>query len=132
MTNHLVIFDGQMVNNGEVRITTANRAFRYADALFETMLWNNGHIRFLQDHHGRMTRGMSFLGMEKPSGFELEDWGRYAALLAEGAGFGKGRIRLQVFRKDGGLYWPTHKEVSWVMEMDSLDMKAGGKSAADR
>ena len=35
-----------------------NRAFLYGDGLFETIIFDNGSLRFFEDHWERLTKGI--------------------------------------------------------------------------
>jgi branched-subunit amino acid aminotransferase/4-amino-4-deoxychorismate lyase len=98
-------------------ITPQNRAVCYGDTLFETMLWENGKIYFLDDHLERLYAGMKFFSMRTPcflqyDGEITQHVTQMAKLLLEQ--FLEStvvRVRLTVIRKEGGLYTPTRNEV---------------------
>src|SRR5690606_42079388 len=50
--------------------TIDNRALRYGDGLFETMLWKDGDIRFLDLHIERLQQGMQTLQLEEYTKFD--------------------------------------------------------------
>src|SRR5690606_14920515 len=63
-------FDGQLVAENQQIATINNRALRYGDGLFETMLWKDGDIRFLDLHVKRLQRGMETLQLEEFAKFD--------------------------------------------------------------
>ncbi|MFA8433694.1 MAG: aminotransferase class IV [Marinifilaceae bacterium] len=102
-------------------LNASNRAFRYGDSLFETIHANATSIQFLKEHFGRLTRGMKAIGMEAPVDFTAEKIEMETIrLLNKNKLFGGARIRLTVFRNDGGLYTPTDNSISYVIESDAL------------
>jgi len=104
---------------------TGNRAFRYGDALFETIRIINGEACFLSDHFSRLKYGMTVLKMNIPDFFEeLYFENEIKELLVKNGITEGGRVRLTVFRNDGGLYTPETNDVSYVLEGYSLNKKS--------
>lgn len=115
-------FNGKYYPQELTLFGTNNRAFRYGDSLFETLHAQNGKIQFLQDHLNRLTRGMQILGMTKPKKFTLAKIeAETIHLLNKNKLYGAARIRLSVFRNQGGLYTPTDNNISYVIEASTLD-----------
>lgn len=98
-----------------------NRAFQYGDALFETMILQNGSVRFLAEHFQRLTAGMHALDMILPTGFTIDSLQNSIFQLAQTCGFGNNaRLRLHVWRKPGGLYTPDSQEVDFLLTAQPL------------
>ena len=98
-----------------------NRAFQYGDGLFETMILQNGTVRFLADHFQRLTAGMQALDMALPTGFTAAALQNSIFQLAQTCGLGgNARLRLQVWRKPGGLYTPDSQEVDFLLTAQPL------------
>lgn len=122
------IHNFMLAEETSVCLTLQNRAFQYGDGLFETILYRNGHVCFLPDHYERLLQGMQVLHMQVPEGFSLaylqESIGRLVKEnhLPEGA-----RVRLQVWRKPGGLYTPTQPEVDFYMTAHRFVPSPAGK-----
>ncbi len=99
------IHNGKMVKAGTLVAGPANRGLRYGDGLFETMKWANGNLLHADEHFARLWRGLSVLRFEWPKTFTpamLQE--QVEALVARNGHTGPARIRLGVFRGDGGLY----------------------------
>ena len=98
-------------------LTAANRGVKYGDALFETIKCVNGVPVFLEAHLKRLFDGMTFLEMNWTDQLLKtvvnEEIIRLLSRnrLKEGA-----RVRLTVFRNDGGLYTPITNDVSVLIE----------------
>ena len=67
------IYNGHLVSIYEPAIPFANRAFRYGDALFESIRLCNGKIMFIRDHIVRLKLGMTVLRMNVPAEFKTEN-----------------------------------------------------------
>ncbi len=115
-------FNGRVIPSGEPVLLSDNRAFRFGDSLFETIRIAHGRVLFLNDHISRLTRGMQYLQMNVPDSFTDSAFGDMIIDLAHrNQVTSDARIRLTVFRNTGGFYSPTNNEVSFLMEMETLD-----------
>jgi branched-chain amino acid aminotransferase len=106
--------------NTENGISHHNRAFRYGDALFETIRCLGTQPCFLDLHYDRLIKGMKILKMDVPNNFRQIIGTTIEKLLNKNRIFKGARIRLTVFRDDGGLYTPDTNSISWLMESDSV------------
>jgi len=99
-----------------------NRAFRYGDALFETIRAVNGQPCFIEDHWERLRNGMGIMEMDIPEQFSEEYFTKkIIALLKKNRIKEGGRVRLTVFRNFGGLFTPEVSDVSWIIEARKMD-----------
>lgn len=99
--------NGVLLPSGEPVLTAGNRGFRYGDGLFETILVQNGHIRLRDYHFDRLFTGVGLLRFTIPSHFTRESLERQILQLCERNGHSAlARVRLVVFRGEGGLYDP--------------------------
>ena len=104
--------------------TTENRSFKYGDALFETIKCVNGTPLFLEAHLQRLYAGLEVLEFNwsdqllktiiNEEIIRLLTRNRYK----EGA-----RVRLTVFRNNGGFYSPTTNDISVLLESEVSDNK---------
>lgn len=103
--------------------THNNRAFKYGDALFETVRYVNGTLFFWEDHYFRLMASMRILRMEIPMDFTLEFLEEEIKKTIESNQLESGavRVRLTVFRNDGGLYTPATNDVSYVIETNAME-----------
>lgn len=104
--------------------TISNRAFCYGDALFETIRIANNNPQFLKEHIQRLLVGMDVLKMENNYFFSEEFFEKAIKELAEKNDItSDGRIRLTVYRNQGGFYTPEDNTVSYLIEVTSLAVK---------
>lgn len=83
-----------------------NRAMNFGDGVFESMVFSDGKIRFLEKHDARLRAGLKVLGL-------LEDRiniQKLEAFLLEKNGSKKCRVRWNVFRAKSGTYTPQTQE----------------------
>lgn len=113
-------FNGTLVPEDMSVINADSRAFRYGDGLFETMLWRDGDVRFLDFHVERLQEGMNMLHFEDFEKFDryfirqkIEELSRKNNMVGQTA-----RARLIVFRSGGGLYGPETNKPSYIIQLD--------------
>lgn len=118
------IYNGHVISLYEPAVSFSNRAFRYGDALFETIRMANGKIMFLKDHIGRLKLGMTVLRMNLPAEFNTENIEALIKLLLAKNHLGRdARIRLTVFRNEGGFYTPETNDISFLIEAEGLEQE---------
>lgn len=99
-----------------------NRAFRYGDGLFETIRIARSHPQFLKEHLQRLYKGMSVFKMKANPLFNESFFEQAILELAQKNGITTdGRVRLTIYRNEGGYYAPENNEVSYLLEASSLD-----------
>ena len=92
------------------------------DSLFETMFAYGPKIHMLEAHMERLKKGMAVMGMEAPLWFDsgyIED--KITRLLNKNKLFTATRVRLSVFRNEGGLYTPSDNGISYCIETEKLE-----------
>jgi aminodeoxychorismate lyase len=117
MSNPLYInYNGFLYMEDEKIFNVKNRAFRYGDALFESIRIIDGEPCYLEDHFIRLKKGMTVLKMRSAniSFNELKD--QITKLIEKNHINLGGRIRLTVFRSGNGLYTPENEGKSYVIE----------------
>jgi branched-chain amino acid aminotransferase len=112
----MVNFNGTLVEPSLNLFNSNNRAFKYGDALFETLKIKNSKILFLEDHYFRLMASMRMLRMEIPMMFTLEFFEAEIRKTFETLETWDARIRITVFRMDGGLYSPENHAVNYLIE----------------
>ncbi|WP_318308190.1 aminotransferase class IV [Flagellimonas crocea] len=119
----MVNCNGELLAEDKAIFTHQNRAFKYGDALFETVRFVNGTLFFWEDHYFRLMASMRILRMEIPMEFTLEFLEQEIKKTIESNQLQNGavRVRLTVYRKEGGLYAPSTNDVSYVIETSIMD-----------
>ena len=119
-----------MINlNGELQSATSplfsvhNRGFLYGDAVFETLRYSQNHLHFWEDHYFRLMAAMRVFRMNIPMSFTPEFLEQECLRVVEAQSntAPSWRIRLSVFRNDGGVYLPTTRNVGYVIEAKPLE-----------
>jgi len=98
-------------------VTPASRGLRYGDGVFETMRFRNGKLELADLHFARLWKGLELLQFQFPVHFTpelIEE--QINALLKKNRHEPCARIRLTVFRGDGGLYDPVNHAPNYLLE----------------
>ncbi len=116
------ILNGHLISVYEPSVAFNNRAFRYGDALFESIRTCNNKLMFLRDHITRLKLGMTVLRMNVPAEFNTENiQEQIINLLKHNSHAPNARIRLTVFRNEGGYYTPETNDISFLIESTELE-----------
>ena len=119
----MVNFNGKILEANTDCLNEENRGLRYGDALFETIRVVNNKIYFWESHYLRLMASMRILRMEIPMNFTMEFLqDEIKNSIAENNQQDKAvRVRITVFRNNGGLYTPLDNNVSYIIETKVLD-----------
>ena len=102
-------------------VKSNNRSFCYGDGLFETIRIANCKPQFLKEHIERLSAGMRILKMNPNPEFSELFFEKAILDLAKKNGItSDGRVRLTVYRNEGGFYAPTDNNVSFLLEITPL------------
>lgn len=113
--NH-INFNGKLFFDNEPVLLASNRGYRYGDGLFETMKLYNGKILFSDYHFERLFEGLSLLKIEIPKLFTAEKLElEIVQICKKNKCDDLARIRLSVFRGNGGLY-DDDKGLQYILE----------------
>ena len=96
--------NGQLISEDAMFLNAQNRVFRYGDGLFESIRVVEGQIPFLEQHLSRLKKGMQLLQYEFPEEYTSDFFEREISKLTRQEG--NHRLRLTVYRQDGGFYAP--------------------------
>lgn len=118
--SHLFLnYNGTILSDNTPLFTAHDRAFRYGDGLFETLLWQNGEIRFIDFHIERLQTSMEILKFSNPKAMDAffiksisEELIRKNNMIGQEV-----RIRLTVFRGDQGLYTPQSNTPHYLLQV---------------
>jgi len=113
--------NGSLTSEKDFTLSPDNRAFKYGDGIFDTLKFQDGEICFLEDHYFRLMSSMRMLRMRIPMDFTLDYYQEQIRTTLEANNLDhEGRIRVNVFRKDGGLYTPPSNEINFMIQVSVL------------
>ena len=116
-----ICLNGKIITGVEPIFNAANRGFRYGDALFETMKLSKGKIFLVQYHFERLFTGLNLFKIDVPKFFTEEKLiTQIIQLCKRNKCESLARIRLTVFRSDGGLYG-SNNSLEYLIECWPLD-----------
>ncbi|HSZ26105.1 MAG TPA: aminotransferase class IV [Cytophagaceae bacterium] len=111
-----LIYNDQFIAENNFVISPYNRAFCYGDGLFETMLFRDGKLLFLDDHLKRLTEGLVQLDIKLPKSLTKETILKNVVELKDKNNLHQNaRIKIQVWRKQGGLITPETTEAEYTI-----------------
>ena len=119
----MINLNGTLVSGVSTSLTANNRGFLYGDAVFETLKHTGQKALFLEDHYFRLMASMRIFGMEIPLEFTLDFFEQEFLRTIKGQSVTAHawRIRLTVFRADGGRYTPAINQVDFLIQSEPLD-----------
>lgn len=103
-----IFYNGKIIDDTELKISRDNRAFMYGDGLFETIISRQHQINLEQYHKDRIMAGMEAMNLAYPEELTVDSIFRDITQLVKESGYQSARIRLQVWRRSGGLYTPEN------------------------
>jgi len=116
----MINYNGELLSSA-TEITNNNRGFLYGDAVFETFKFSNNKILFLEDHYFRLMASMRIVRMEIPMHFTMEYIEQQLLNLINANNFKESaRIRMTVYRNEGGYYSPETNSISFLIQVSPL------------
>jgi len=117
-----ICYNGVFTKISQVSLSVRNRSFLYGDGLFETIHANGTVPQFLDKHLNRLFHGMQLLKMKIPEYFDYDYiFKKIQGTLVRNKMFKGARVRLIVYRNDGGLYTPENDEISFIIDAAKLE-----------
>lgn len=116
----MINFNGNLESKNNFSLSIQNRAFKFGDALFETIKVEDGRIVFIEDHYFRLMASMRMLRMKISMKFALEFFEKEILRTIEANKLINARVRFSIFRNDGGLYLPKDNTTSYLIEAEQL------------
>jgi len=126
------IYNGKVYAEDVMIAGPESRGLRYGDGLFETMRYANNKLAFADEHFSRLWKGMQVLGFEIPKHFNQDTLqSMVTELLVKNGHQLSARVRVSVFRGDGGLYDPVNHQPqfsiqTWAMESNHGQWNSNG------
>jgi branched-chain amino acid aminotransferase len=128
----LLFHDGRFLRDDTLLVGAGNRGLRYGDGVFETMKVNLDKIQLGDQHMQRLFSALQLLGFDCPGYFTPLYLLEKISQLAHRNGHSKlARIRLMVYRGNGGLYdpenhYPHHIIQSWHLPAANHEWNENG------
>lgn len=111
-----ISFNGKITPADQPVLLASNRGYRYGDGLFETMKLDQGKILLEELHFQRLLNGLELLKFDLPKLFSTSKLAETIKQLAEkNQVLELGRVRLSLFRGNGGLY-DADRTVQYLIE----------------
>lgn len=126
-----LLYNDEMIVSGTAIITADNRSFRFGDGFFETMKLVDGEIALNKYHFERLFASLEAFQFEIPEHFTAAYLLEQIKKLAAKNGHQLARIRLTIFRGDGGLYdyennIPNYIIQTWPLNPSVLQLNKKG------
>lgn len=119
----MINYNGQIVSESDAAINFNNRAFKYGDALFETIKIKDEAVVFCEDHYFRLMASMRMLRMEIPMNFTLEFFEAEVLKTVNANNGDENRVKFTVYRDAEGLYAPENHSISYVVEAKKIEIE---------
>lgn len=114
-------YNGKYYKGNEPVTGPDNRGLRYGDGLFETIRLRNGNLLFADDHLARLWNGLKILQFDLPRNFSPDSLeAEILALAKKNEQLSHARVRLNVFRGDGGLYDAKNHQPDYLIQTWTL------------
>ncbi len=114
--------NGEFIRANEFLISPDNRAFNYGDGIFESIRCKNSQPFFFDKHYQRLRNALYQLEIELPREYTEEYFRLNIYRLLQKNRIYKGaRVRLTIFRADGGLFTPSDSTAQFVLSAKPLD-----------
>ncbi len=119
----MINLNGTLLSETPPALTANNRGFLYGDAVFETLKHTNTQALYWEDHYFRLMASMRIFGMEIPLEYTPDFFEKefLRTIKGQSTAAPAWRIRLTVFRNDGGRYTPTTHQVSFLIQSTPLE-----------
>ncbi|MDE3236207.1 MAG: aminotransferase class IV [Bacteroidota bacterium] len=116
-------YNGKVLRNEKKAVISVdNRSFRYGDGCFETMKMTNGKILQSAYHQERLFTSLQALHFDKPNFFITEAFEQQIIELAKKNQHKKlARVRVTIFRGDGGLYDVENNQPNYLIQTWDLN-----------
>lgn len=125
-----VNYNGQLLPEGEMENLLQNRSFSYGDGLFETLRVYQGKVLYWSDHWERLSQGLYILDLHTDFPDETQIHQYILDLVAQNNFAGEARVKLQVWRKSGGLVTPEHHTADWALSCKAFTPAPSVKTRA--
>jgi len=119
-------YNGKIFEESKTVIGANSRGLRYGDGLFETIKSSKGELLFAAEHFERLWNGLAFLQFKIPTHLTRTRLQNEIIQLLEKNGHNElARIRLTLFRGNGGLFDEINHHPEYLIQTWALPDNAG-------
>jgi branched-chain amino acid aminotransferase len=122
---NFINYNGKLLPEDTPIINGNNRGLRFGDGLFETLKYRNGNFVLLDEHLSRLWQGLKLLQFQIPKLFTLDQLEQQLHSLIDKNKCQHARIRITVFRGNGGLYDAENHHPNYLLQCWPLNNQTG-------
>ncbi len=116
-----VCYNEDLIQTDGFKISPENRAFCYGDGIFETIRCLNSTPLFFDKHYQRLRSALYHLKINLPAHITEEFLkAQIYRLLQKNRIYKGARVRLNIFRSEGGLFSPINNQASFMITCNPL------------
>ncbi len=118
-----ISFNGKILKRNDFTISPTNRAFRYGDGVFETIRVSKGCVLWAEHHFARLSNASDVLQLIRENNWSQDQLEHQILHLCEANEHihTDARIRLSMYRNEGGYYTPLTNKSSVLIESEAID-----------
>lgn len=132
IAGNFLFYNGKISKAGKPLLSPDNRSFRYGDGFFETIKLVNGRLPLAELHFERLFTSLEQMQFQRPTYLTpvyLEE--QIKTLAKKNYHHKQARVRVTIFRGDGGLYetenhYPHHLIQTWELNPANNQMNENG------
>lgn len=119
----MININGKLHDQKNAKISYNNRGYQYGDALFESIRVINSKIIFWETHYFRLMSSMRLMRMQIPMQFSPEFLENEILDVIKNNNLEQkpAKIKININRKVGGLYYPENRNVDYVISAQPLE-----------
>jgi branched-subunit amino acid aminotransferase/4-amino-4-deoxychorismate lyase len=119
------LYNGSWISENQQSLLVNNRSFLYGDGIFESIRVNKGELLNFEAHLDRIRLGLNTLLIDSPKEFiSSEGLGNECLKVIEKSQYRNARIRINLFREEGGFYSPDGNGLNYTISIFPLDEPA--------
>lgn len=117
----LLFHNNQFIDESQPIFRADDRAWKYGDGLFESIVVFNGIAPLLPYHYERLKRSAEILLIDLPAFFDFDWFKATIKELLDRNGYVNARVRVQASRSSGGLYLPSTNESDILITAGAIE-----------
>jgi branched-chain amino acid aminotransferase len=128
---NFLFYNGKISKAGKPLLSPDNRSFRYGDGFFETIKLVNGRLPLAELHFERLFASLEQMQFQRPIYLTPVYLEEQIKTLAKKNYHKQARVRVTIFRGDGGLYetenhYPHHLIQTWDLNPANNQLNENG------